>query len=481
MNVSATLGAHTEPVALDGPKVHHLPQWGEFGDPKRMDVITRIAKMRGRDPRIATLAVQIIKKAGVKSRDYTGQAAALLKFVQTELYYVNEPGERLQDPLYTLKVGYGDCDDLSIMLGSLLESISLPWKLVISGTKKGKKVRYIQGNKFPGGEKRGYEWSHIYVVVGDRPFSPSKWYYAETTVSEAPFGWDVVDGDHSIFPEIKTYGSYGSYGAYGMNLNTNSPNFSMVRQLPTHSQSTPQTDLVIGGGLELIDLPQESDPTAPAIVKGQIRKGSGRAGRVRGAQQANSVAVIVLDPAGRVLLLRRSKKEKWQGGKWDLPGGPTHGALAAPAAQRILAKETGLKAPIAMFRGCSAVYHPSAGTSMFYVLRLSKKQAIKLTSQHSTYRFMSRKRIRKHPKTAPYVGIALRSCFAAKSLDAYSPIAPVEAPAITTLSTLTNGGSKMNLLGSYDSYMETVKKEYMGIPLWLYLAAGGAYYYYNKR
>jgi hypothetical protein len=57
MDVSSALGAFTKPVHLDGPKVHHIPQWGEFGDPKRMEVITRIAKMRGRDPRIASLAV----------------------------------------------------------------------------------------------------------------------------------------------------------------------------------------------------------------------------------------------------------------------------------------------------------------------------------------------------------------------------------------------------------------------------------------
>ncbi len=126
MNVSATLGARSDPVALDAPKVYHIPHWGDFGDPKRMDVIYKIATMRGHDPRIATLAVKILKEAGVQPRDYRGQSAALLNFVQTKLYYVNEPGERLSDPLRTLKVGYGDCDDLVITLGALLTSITCP-------------------------------------------------------------------------------------------------------------------------------------------------------------------------------------------------------------------------------------------------------------------------------------------------------------------------------------------------------------------
>jgi len=199
MDYSSTLGAPTHRVPLDAPKVHHIPSWTDFGDPKRMDVITNIAKMRGHDPRIATLAVNIIKKAGVQPRDYRGQAAALLHFVQNEMYYVNEPGERLQDPLYTLKAGYGDCDDLSILLGALLTSIHLPWKLVISGLKnKKKKVRYHHGDRFPGGEKQGYKWSHIYVMVGDRPFTPKKWQYAETTIRGVPLGWDVVEGDMMI-------------------------------------------------------------------------------------------------------------------------------------------------------------------------------------------------------------------------------------------------------------------------------------------
>lgn len=76
-----------------------------------MEIIKKIAKMRGRDPRIANLAVTIIKKAKVQPRDYKGQASALLKWVQDpkNVYYVNEPGERLQDPIFTIKQGWGDC------------------------------------------------------------------------------------------------------------------------------------------------------------------------------------------------------------------------------------------------------------------------------------------------------------------------------------------------------------------------------------
>jgi hypothetical protein len=94
---------------LDNPKVHHVPAWSGYSDPQRLAFLRTIVVHAGRDPRIATLAVQILREAGVEPRNYAAQSAALLKWVQQRIYYVNEPGERLQDPLYTLKVGYGDC------------------------------------------------------------------------------------------------------------------------------------------------------------------------------------------------------------------------------------------------------------------------------------------------------------------------------------------------------------------------------------
>jgi len=105
------LPARLAPLDLAGTEVHHLPDWKGYGDPKRMQIIRHIAMMRGRDPRIASLAVDIIKKAGVPPRDYKGQAEALLKWVQDpdNIYYVNEPGERLQDPIFTIRNGWGDC------------------------------------------------------------------------------------------------------------------------------------------------------------------------------------------------------------------------------------------------------------------------------------------------------------------------------------------------------------------------------------
>lgn len=134
-------------------------------------------------------------------RDYEKQAGALLKWVQDpkNVYYVNEPGERLQDPLHTLKVGHGDCDDQVLLLTCFYESIGLPWKFVLSGRhKSGQKIRYIEGDQVPS----DVSWTHIYCMVGTPPFKPNKWYFCETTVLGVPLGWDVINGDHSFLPEM---------------------------------------------------------------------------------------------------------------------------------------------------------------------------------------------------------------------------------------------------------------------------------------
>ena len=202
LNLSGLPARATSIAEHGGTKVHHLPDWSGYDDPKKLEVIRYIAQQRGRDPRIAKLAVDIIRKAGVKPRDYKGQAAALLKWVQDpkNVYYVNEPGERLQDPIYTIRNGFGDCDDQVMVLCALFESVRLPWRLVISGRHKEtkQKVRFIEGDAYP----QNVGWAHIYCIVGDHSFQPRKWYFCEPTVNGVPLGWDVIAGDPGYIPEM---------------------------------------------------------------------------------------------------------------------------------------------------------------------------------------------------------------------------------------------------------------------------------------
>ena len=198
-----------------GEDVYHLPAWGKVGDVGRLKIIRKLIKGYGRDPRIRTMATGITQAAGVQARDYEGQAAAILKWARATVPYVNEPGELLQSPFYSLgmdrsgqkvRPASADCDDFVLLIGSLLESIRLETRLVLSGgLPGGRKVRYVEGQGRP---QRGVQWSHIYLMVGTPAFRPTKWTYMEPTLN-VPMGWEVVaNGQRGVLPELA-----GAYGA----------------------------------------------------------------------------------------------------------------------------------------------------------------------------------------------------------------------------------------------------------------------------
>jgi len=198
----------TNRVSLDGPKTYHIPDWDHMDDRRKMAVMRQIVEQYGRDPRITEKTMQIIRQAGVQPRDYVGQAAAILAWVQNNIYYVNEPGERLQAPLLTLKIGYGDCDDLAMLCNAMFDSIRLDYRYVICGkTPDGRLVRYVEGEDY----LPQADWVHIYTMVGDKPFTPTNWYYVEPTM-KVPLGWDVVSAGGKL-PEMGDYGATPSRGA----------------------------------------------------------------------------------------------------------------------------------------------------------------------------------------------------------------------------------------------------------------------------
>lgn len=190
------------PVHLDQPRTWHLPNWGRMREDQRIGVLRALAVQRGRDPRIRALAAQIAQ--GLEQRDYAAQAGRLLAWVQEHIAYLNEPGEILQDPLYTLRVQHGDCDDMAILLGALYEALRLDFRFVLSGRDAaGRHHRWVEGEPFPS----GVQWAHVYLSVGWPPFKPSTWAFAEPTIKGKPLGWDVHAAQGAGLPELGRWGA----------------------------------------------------------------------------------------------------------------------------------------------------------------------------------------------------------------------------------------------------------------------------------
>lgn len=66
-------------------------------------------------------------------KNKAAQAVAVADWVQQMVSYVNEGDETFQTPLATLRFRWGDCDDFTTLIASLLESMGIPVELVAIG------------------------------------------------------------------------------------------------------------------------------------------------------------------------------------------------------------------------------------------------------------------------------------------------------------------------------------------------------------
>lgn len=107
-------------------------------------------------------------------RNYDNIAEAVYNWIVKNIRYVRDQNgiERLQTPDATLQLGTGDCDDMVILAGSLLESIGVPTRIQIIGERRGK-------------------YSHIYLDYD----SKGEWKSFDTTLALFPgfeFPTDLV-------------------------------------------------------------------------------------------------------------------------------------------------------------------------------------------------------------------------------------------------------------------------------------------------
>lgn len=216
------LQTNAKALDLGSSSVYHLPDWHKLTHPQRLKVIRRIAASRGRDPRIAKLVINILRKSGARPRQYTRQAAAILKWVQDpkNIYYVNEPGERLQDPIYTIKAGFGDCfAEGTLLLRDDMEFVKVQdieigdriwgrdrWSTVVNkwekgvlpvtriGVNNGSKIRVTEGHKVyvRSCEKHGITCPDIVGKRSNCERGNRKFEYVRIPVSELQPGMQML-------------------------------------------------------------------------------------------------------------------------------------------------------------------------------------------------------------------------------------------------------------------------------------------------
>jgi transglutaminase-like putative cysteine protease len=94
---------------------------------------------------IRNAALEITSSISVDSRtgnpdrrNYDAIADAIYDYIKYEIDYVRDQNgiERLQTPDATLLLGTGDCDDMVILAGSMLESLGVPTRMKLLGKER---------------------------------------------------------------------------------------------------------------------------------------------------------------------------------------------------------------------------------------------------------------------------------------------------------------------------------------------------------
>lgn len=106
---------------------------GAAGTRETLKHMRRLVQNGKHDQRLRDLANGIVAK--VPAKDWAGELAALFNFVRGNVRYSLDPNdiETIQGAAGTLALGYGDCDDFSVLLATLAECLGHPCCLVAMG------------------------------------------------------------------------------------------------------------------------------------------------------------------------------------------------------------------------------------------------------------------------------------------------------------------------------------------------------------
>ena len=156
---------------LSAPKISlgHIPT-GWRGTQKTVEHVQALIRAGAKDFYVRQKAIDILLEKHVKPKDYLAEIKALLEWVQQHIRYTKDTYqvEVLHSARRMLELRAGDCDDMTILLGAMVEAIGHPVQLVLSGPDP------LRQDLF----------THIYLEV----FHKGRWIPLDATMPY-PMGW----------------------------------------------------------------------------------------------------------------------------------------------------------------------------------------------------------------------------------------------------------------------------------------------------
>ena len=126
---------HTS-APLTAPNIFlgHIPS-GWRGTQQTVEHVQALIRAGAKDFYVRQKAIDIVLEKQVKPKDYLGEIKALFEWVQQHIRYTKDTVqvEVLHSAKRMLELRAGDCDDMAILLGAMLEAIGHPVRLALSG------------------------------------------------------------------------------------------------------------------------------------------------------------------------------------------------------------------------------------------------------------------------------------------------------------------------------------------------------------
>jgi hypothetical protein len=198
------------PIAFPPSPIYRAPLLnGDAGVAQTIDQMRGLVDEALRDPSILRAAKDIVR--GVPAFDDYSEARALYDWVRSNIRFTKDPvnKETLYPPAELLQIRSGDCDDISMLLGTLLMAVGYPARLMT-----------VAAN--------GDDFSHVYVegqidgqwIPMDPARSDSQFGVAPPAFTRARW-WSLSDNSQGDlrgllgnYPRFKSHVSgLGTYGS----------------------------------------------------------------------------------------------------------------------------------------------------------------------------------------------------------------------------------------------------------------------------
>jgi hypothetical protein len=172
------------PLGLPQVNLGFIPK-GYLGTQKTITHIQALIRAGAKDFYVRQKAIDILLAKAVKPKDYLGEIKALFEWVQHNIRYTKDPFrvELLHSARRMLELRAGDCDDMTILLGSMLVAIGHPVRLVLTGPDP----------------LRPKLFSHIYLEA----FHKGRWIPLDATMPY-PMGWEPQTFVKQVIPIDRT-------------------------------------------------------------------------------------------------------------------------------------------------------------------------------------------------------------------------------------------------------------------------------------